>query len=254
MGVRRGLGRPAGVPRDWTAGIPGEAEEEEGPARAVPRSCCPSAPGSASLCADTDSLLLVTQDGGWVCLPRLRAALQPAASPCWEVAAGLVPGLFPLFVSGGLTLSCSGQGSGAPKNRPDLPPGVSPFPHATLRATDQRPGQQAGLAIFSEGAPLCGPGVCTPAPRLQRLQQEHHAVPGRTSGSREARFCPVGFIPGPGHTPLPAQPSGMSTGQGQRDRGRLLRLQCWELGGPDPGVSWSRSGRRQGRAHCLGSG
>lgn len=143
MGVRRGLGRPVGVPRDWTAGVPGEAEGEEGSARAVPCSCCPSAPGSVSLCADTDSLLLVTRDGGWVCLPRLRAALRPAASPCWEVAAGLVPGLCPLFVGSGLTLSCNGQGSGAPKNRQDLPPGVSPFPHAALRDTDQRPGQQA---------------------------------------------------------------------------------------------------------------
>lgn len=44
-----------GVPQDWTTGVPGEAEEEEGSARAVPRSCCPSAPWSTSLCADTEN-------------------------------------------------------------------------------------------------------------------------------------------------------------------------------------------------------
>ena len=81
MGVRRGLGRPAGVPWDWTAGIPGEAEEEEGPARAVPRSCCPSAPGGTSLCADTDSLLLVTRER--------RVGLSSEAQSCPET--GCVP-------------------------------------------------------------------------------------------------------------------------------------------------------------------
>lgn len=51
-GVGRGLGRPAGVPQDWTAGVPGEAEEEEASERPSLAAAVRWRPG-ALVCVET---------------------------------------------------------------------------------------------------------------------------------------------------------------------------------------------------------
>lgn len=87
-----------GSPRTGPLGSLERQRRRRAPARAVPRSCCPSAPWSASLCADTENPV-----EGESVFQGSELPCDQLTSRCWEVAAGLC--------AWALALVCGGVGS-----------------------------------------------------------------------------------------------------------------------------------------------